>query len=147
VQVLVGVASHHRHRAGRMYHQGSLIVTERGEIEMKPFVLEEALAGAKVINGQGNPATDIAYFPSVSSPNKVGTVINGEIRFFTETGNFHDKEPDVIRDLFMAPVMREGWINIYKGGMIGRCLHKTKQEALAFSSSSRTTCIRIEWEE
>jgi hypothetical protein len=34
---------------------------------MKPFVLEEALAGAKVINGCGEPATDIAYFPSENS--------------------------------------------------------------------------------
>jgi hypothetical protein len=113
---------------------------------MKPFNLEEALAGAKVITGCGEPATDIAYFPSENSVYKVGAVINGGVRFFTVDGHFRDKKHDFICDLFMAPVKSEGWINIYKSRKLGYCVHKTEEEAQA-SSSGRIACVRIEWEE
>jgi hypothetical protein len=82
------------------------------EIEMRPFVLEEALAGAKVMNGKQEPATDIAYFPSMRGVYKVGVVINENIQYFTVNGIFDNREHDVTRDLFMVPEISEGGINI-----------------------------------
>jgi hypothetical protein len=118
---------------------------------MKPFVLEEALAGAKVITGSEKLVTDIAYFPSSSSVYKVCAVIDGDILYFTVDGHFRNKKHYVTRDLFMAPDISEGWINIYKGGRTGKFIHKTEKEArdnpsALSSSSDLIACIRIEWE-
>jgi hypothetical protein len=114
---------------------------------MKPFNLEAALAGAKVMNGKKEPVTDIAYFPSVNSPYKVCALLNGGISCFTETGCASKKCTNSLLDLFMAPDISEGWINIYKGRRIGHYLYKTEVEARALSSSGLITCVRIEWEE
>jgi hypothetical protein len=115
---------------------------------MKPFNLEAALAGAKVMNGLGKPVTDIAYLPSSNCRYRVYAVIDMEVSQYTEAGYlFHSGNNDFTRDLFMAPVMSEGWINIYKGGRIGHCLYKTEEEARASSSSNLIACVHIEWEE
>jgi hypothetical protein len=115
---------------------------------MKPFVLEEALAGAKVMNGQGKPATDIAYFPSAIGVYKVGAVINGGIVLFTEKGYlFHFENRDFTRDLFMAPVKSEGWVNTYKGGKSIGGIHKTEEDARASAVPGLIACVRIEREE
>jgi hypothetical protein len=112
---------------------------------MKPFVLEEALAGAKVINGSQDPATDIAYFPSEGSTYKVGAVINGGVLFFTVTGNYRNGLRDPERDLFMAPVKKEGWINIYENEETGRTIWKTETAARAHAYPNLINCIHIEW--
>jgi hypothetical protein len=113
---------------------------------MKPFNLEAALAGAKVITGLGKPATDIAYLPSVNSPYKVGAVIDGGIRYFTETGRISKYSPNPLLDLFMAPVKKEGWINIHIGRMTGQFIYKTEGEARASGGLGPIDCIRIKWE-
>jgi hypothetical protein len=114
---------------------------------MKPFNLEAALAGAKVMTGDKKPVTDIAYFPSISGVYKVGVVIDGGVLFFTETGHISNKSPDPLMDLFMAPVMKEGWISVYKGGRPGIFIYKTKEDALASGWAGPIACVRIEWEE
>jgi hypothetical protein len=116
-------------------------------IEMRPFNLEEALAGAKVMNGKQEPVTDIAYLPSVNSHYKVYAVINGESSQYTEAGCIFKERTNHLLDLFMSPVKSEGWINIYKGGKLGCCVHKTEEEAQANASPGLIACIRIEWEE
>jgi hypothetical protein len=114
---------------------------------MKPFDLKAALAGAKVINGQGKPATDIAYFPSVISHYKVYAVIDEGVLAFTETGYFcENRHLGTRADLFMAPVTNEGWINIYKGRKLGKFVHKTEEEARAIADLGLIDCVRIEWE-
>jgi hypothetical protein len=114
---------------------------------MKPFVLEEALAGAKVMNGKQNPVTDIAYFPSIGGSHKVCAVIRGQITPFTTIGRISNGIPNPLMDLFMAPVMKEGWINIYKDEKPGECIYKTEAEARVSGGLSPISCVRIEWEE
>jgi hypothetical protein len=115
---------------------------------MKPFNLEAALAGAKVITGSKKPVTDIAYFPSISGSHKVYTVIYGHIATFTVTGRISDENPNLLMDLFMAPVIKEGWINIYKDEKPGECIYKTKEDAILASGwTGPIDCVRIEWEE
>jgi hypothetical protein len=114
---------------------------------MKPFNLEEALAGAKVITGGEKLVTDIAYLPSATDVYKVCAVIDGDILYFTADGHFRDKAHYFIRDLFMAPVKSEGWINIYKGGYKNGYIYKTEEEARASAGSGPISCVRIEWEE
>jgi hypothetical protein len=50
-------------------------------------------------------------------------------------------------DLFMAPVMKEGWINIYKDEKPGECIYKTEAEARAKAWPGPIDCVSIEWEE
>jgi hypothetical protein len=114
---------------------------------MKPFVLEEALAGAEVINGKQERVTDIAYLTSVNSSYKVYAVINGESSQYTEFGCIFGERNNHLMDLFMAPVMKEGWVNIYTGGRIGYCLNNTEEEARATAAPDLVASIRIEWEE
>jgi hypothetical protein len=114
---------------------------------MKPFDLEAALAGAKVMNGRQEPVTDIAYFPSRSSMYKVCAVINGEIKWFTAAGCLFKTSTNAFLDLFMAPVKREGWINIYKSGYTNGHIYKTEEDARALASPGPIAYVRIEWEE
>jgi hypothetical protein len=114
---------------------------------MKPFNLEAALAGAKVVTGDKKLVTDIAYFPSSNCRYTVCAVIDGDILYFTVNGYFHSGNIDFTRDLFMAPVKSEGWINIYSGEMIGGCIYKTEEDARALGWTSPIACVRIEWEE
>jgi N-acetylneuraminic acid mutarotase len=116
---------------------------------MKPFVLEEALAGAKVMTGDKKLVTDIAYFPSVDGSHKVCAVILGQIITFTVTGRISNESPHPLMDLFMAPVKKEGWINIYKDEVAGRSIYKTEEEARASCNRwpGLIACISIEWEE
>jgi hypothetical protein len=114
---------------------------------MKPFVLEEALAGAKVMNGKQNPVTDIAYFPSIIGPYRVFAVIDGRAHNFTVTGRISNESPNPLLDLFMAPVKSEGWINIYKSGYKNGYIYNTEEEARVSGGLSPIACIRIEWEE
>jgi hypothetical protein len=115
---------------------------------MKPFNLEAALGGAKVINSKQEPVTDIAYFPSSNCRYRVYGVVDGKVYKYSETTYlFHKGNNDFTRDLFMAPVMKEGWINIYKGGRIGHYLYKTEEDARASCWPGLIACIRIEWEE
>jgi hypothetical protein len=114
---------------------------------MKPFDLEAALAGAKVKTGLGKPATDIAYLPSVDSPYKVVAVVDGGIRYFAENGRISKYNTNHFLDLFMAPDISEGWLNIYKERKIGYCLNNTEEEARASAAPDLITCIHIEWEE
>jgi hypothetical protein len=119
----------------------------RKGIEMKPFNLEAALAGAKVINGNGNPATNLAYFSSDRGVYRVSAIIKGDTCYFTETGRISKESPNAFLDLFMAPDISEGWVNIYKKRKLGYRVHKTEEEARANASRNLIACVRIEWED
>jgi len=73
---------------------------------MKPFNLEEALAGAPVCTRSGEPVTQLTPFTVTSDHPLVG-VIEGEFYRWTLDGRFPSYSP---RDLFMAPVKRTGWV-------------------------------------
>jgi hypothetical protein len=115
---------------------------------MKPFDLAAALAGAKVMTGEKKPVTDIAYLPSSNCRYRVYAVIDREVSQYTEAGClFHSGNNDFTRDLFMAPVMKEGWINIYNGEMTCRSIYKTEEDARASVWTGPIACVHIEWEE
>jgi len=56
------------------------------------------------------------------------------------------------RDLINAKIKKEGWINIYRGGLLEPVVQNTKEDADRTDSMNRVACIRvacirIEWEE
>lgn len=125
---------------------------------MKPFDLEQAKAGAPVITRDGRKARILSFdLCNRDYPLAVAfTYSDGN-----EWVNAYTNEGECLmgkvshNDLFMAPVKREGWVNIYRSahGSAQDCypqplIFNTREEAIAaaYPSSLRAT-TRIEWEE
>ena len=48
----------------------------------------------------------------------------------------------------MYPEKKEGWVNVYKGGLLGTKAYPTQEEALDKASSENyIATVKIEWEE
>lgn len=83
---------------------------------MKPFDLEKAKAGAKVITRCEYPVRILCF--NRSSPHHpivalISSDSREDIHSFTNEGKFYFEDGDSKRDLFMAPEKRYGavWIN------------------------------------
>jgi hypothetical protein len=128
---------------------GSPVVSRR---IMKPFNLQEALAGKPVVTRDGRKVTDIHHFPGGSNYTIAAVTDRGDLLTFASTGEFNGLNhiPNS-QDLFMASDKKEGWINLYpvKYGppIRGAIFHDTEQDARKHASSDLITTIRIEWEE
>ncbi len=127
-------------------------------VTMKPFDLAKAKAGAPVITRDGRKARILSfdlcnrYYPVAAAFSDSGGV-EGVVSLTNEGKCFADK--DSANDLFMAPVKREGWVNLYRPAPGGAqdcypqpLIFNTREEAIAaaYPSSLRAT-TRIEWED
>ena len=126
---------------------------------MKEFNYEQAKEGAPVCTRDGRPARIICWdykeydrsetdekFPIIAL---VDCYVGERAYLYRENGTTSDKK----KDLFMAPVKQEGWINICKDeyGMpvtIAR-IWKSEESArnAANGDESYIATIKIEWEE
>lgn len=82
---------------------------------MRPFNLEEALAGKPVVTRDGRAATEIHYFKTLESNSRVVAVVDGSMWSYRETGRLCTG--DVVEsnlDLFMATQKVTKWGNVYK---------------------------------
>lgn len=108
---------------------------------MKPFNLEEALKGKRVVNYKGNEITQIHKF-DVKSDFSIGGVLS--------VGNYVGAwRPS---DLFMASEKKDGWVNMYKSKLNGNAdrycsFFATKELADEPDQSQRIACVKVEWEE
>ena len=70
---------------------------------------------------------------------------------FKENGRWHLPEnEESLKDLFFAPVKKEGWVNIYSEQEYrhpGENIFKTKDEAIKYKDINYIATIKIEWEE
>lgn len=83
---------------------------------MKPFNLEEALAGKPVVNKQGRKVIQLHYFPNIKSNFKVMAHIEnnfGENNFGVDTFTINGRYSDDISELDLFMAEPERWINIY----------------------------------
>ena len=126
---------------------------------MKPFDINLAKQGHPVCTRDGRPARVICW----DCKNHMGeddTPIvalvqlsdGGEYPYcYYENGLFTDRHTDK-RDLMMAPVKHEGWVNIYRdGGWFGTSVkvYQTKEGAIKEAVDDKTYIgtTKIEWEE
>jgi hypothetical protein len=79
---------------------------------MKPFNLEAAKAGKKLITRDGGDARFIAHLPDAQDGHRIAALANGEVVGMYENGRFLDDE-DSTYDLFMAPEKRTLYVNVY----------------------------------
>ena len=80
---------------------------------MKPFNLEAAKAGDKIITRSGHEATFIAYVPELDYTIRVLYHVGGMINACRIDGFVYGVEKDSPLDLFMATKKRTVWVNLY----------------------------------
>lgn len=84
---------------------------------LKPFNLERALAGDKVVDNMGCEYIDFHLFTEMKYDNRSLVCIDkihGQYNFFYENGSTGENEPF----LFMAPKTKTYWINIYRSNKL-----------------------------
>ena len=107
---------------------------------MKPFDLEKALAGARVVTRSGKEVTQLRKFETESEYCLVA-VVDGRIKSFTIQGVFNCGA-NAEYDLFMAPEKREYWCNVYKydnGNIVVSLPYKTQKGA----ENGKINCAKI----
>ena len=81
---------------------------------MKPFNLEQALAGAPVITREGTKVIRLFTVPEAKPNSRLVAVLeDGEIATFNEGGRYYSMR-DSSLDLFMAPSKKEVYIATIK---------------------------------
>jgi hypothetical protein len=116
---------------------------------MKPFNLEAALRGEKVVDNTGSVAVDFKVWEKADCIVFLFKRNDGHLYFMTYSID------SSYNGLFMAPTKKKGWINIYKDEIDKiyetgneEQIFKTKEDAIERSQKCvwiRT--IEIEWEE
>ena len=85
---------------------------------MKPFDLEAAKAGAPLVTRDGRPAKFIAHVAEAHQNQRLLVLIDGDIHIRFEDGSYlgrGGRGGETNNDLFMAPVKRTVWVNLYEG--------------------------------
>jgi hypothetical protein len=125
----------------------------------KPFNLEQAKAGHPVVTREGYPVRILAFdlnnekYPIAAS---IQFQEREDVESFSKEGSFNiqsGKEDPL--DLLMAPVKKEGWVNLYNFGertTTGGVIFSSEKDAINHSvfngtNINRVATIKIEWEE
>lgn len=122
----------------------------------KPFDLAAAKAGAPVVQRCGRPAR-IVDFALKNEDYPLAVIYTDDMGIehvteFSVEGKYYPHTSEDYRDLMMAPVKKEGWLNVYPSNVpspVGVCSHIYPSQAAADEEAGkhRKACIRIEWEE
>ena len=95
---------------------------------MKPFDLEAAKAGAPLVTRDGRPAKFIAHVGEAHPRQRLVVLIDGIVLTKFESGKYASSPAHVSdNDLFMAPVKRTVWANVYGYG--GASCYNTEKDA------------------
>jgi hypothetical protein len=88
-------------------------------MKTKPFNLEEALKGAKVVTRDGREVKELSKFESFEDYPLVG-VLGGKLTTWTKQGGYYKSKEESHADLFLAVEPQSIWVNVYKfNGQIG----------------------------
>ncbi len=114
---------------------------------MKPFNLEEAKAGKKVVTRHGMEVSQITEFAvkNILYPLR-GVVDKTDIQSFTLDGKYRASGEGHPFDLFMATENKTVWVNVYNSGdefrlHHGGRLYRTKEEAENIGQWGEYKCI------
>ena len=127
---------------------------EENKLNLKPFDLEAARSGKPVCTRDGRKAR-IICFDSKNDPRRPIVALvehnDNELLYeYTIKGReyFSHISTTGTSDLMMLPEKEEGWVNVYKGGLLDTKSYNTKKEAFDKASpNGYITTVRIEWEE
>jgi hypothetical protein len=107
-----------------------------------PFDLAAALAGAPVVDREGNKVIELHLFKTVTKYPIVAIIDkHGDIRSYTRSGAFlNDGQPNDF-DLFMVDKSLERFINAYSDGSVG--VYASKAEANAVYRTDRVALAHL----
>ena len=126
---------------------------------MKPFNLEQAKAGAPVCTRNGWPARIVCYdckgyknYPIlalIESPVGVESILSYALN------GHHSLDSEADKDLMMASVKREGWVNLYTHPcgttVTDQCTlypsEKKAQSHIRKSNGVYIATVKFEWED
>ena len=123
---------------------------EEKKQNLKPFDLEKARLGKPVCTRDGRKARIICFdkkgdYPIVALVNDY----NNE-EYIKSYDKFGKKfiAGETTDDLMMLPEKKEGWVNVYKGGLLDTKSYPTKKEAFdKVCLEGYVDTVKIEWEE
>ena len=119
---------------------------------LKPFDLEKAKAGAKVVTRDGTDVRVICWDGKFEKP--IIALVNNRdgsenLNFYSLDGKFHAPLGAYERDLFLAPTPRKLFVNLFKDGneIYATCgVYESLEEALKYQNQSRCYIKTIEFE-
>lgn len=126
---------------------------EEKKLNLKEFDLEKAKAGKPVCTRDGRKARIICFDRKNSIYPIIALVENQidnkeDLLRYTGTGKFLEEKECDERDLMMLPEKKEGWVNVYKGGLLDTKSYPTKKEAFDKASpKDYVDTIKINWSE
>jgi len=85
-------------------------------MKTKPFNLEEALNGAKVVTRDGYEVTQLHKYNIIKKPHCLCGVLCDEIFSWTINGEYWDSDNKHSRDLFLVVEPRRIYLNVYNAG-------------------------------
>ena len=123
---------------------------EEKKLNLKPFNLEKAKQGKPVCTRDGRNVRIVCFDAKCDLPIiALVTNIGGSeslMRYYSN-GNFTNLN-ETGCDLMMISEKKEGWVNVYKGGLLDTKSYPTKKEAFNKASlNDYIDTIKIEWEE
>jgi hypothetical protein len=114
---------------------------------MKPFNLQAALAGKKVVTRTGENVERIIEIPNAPKGYELMVIIASAVPFFADTNGccFNDFRN---YDLFMASEKKTGWANLYikprECPTVGLSVYSTEEIARKFAGANAVQ-VKIEW--
>ena len=102
-------------------------------MKTKPFNLEEALNGAKVVTRSGREVTQLHKF-DVKKSHSLWGVLDDEVASWTIKGEFWDKENNDSKDLLLVVEPKRIYLNVYE--------HNNKIVVSQMSFSNRENAIK-----
>ena len=102
-------------------------------MKTKPFNLEEALNGAKVVTRDGREVTQLTKFNVKDGIRIVGVIEGYRSTLEYDIEGFVFSECESTTDLFLVVEPKSIWVNVYvsdKGNLLLSSPNETKQDAL-----------------
>jgi hypothetical protein len=113
---------------------------------MKPFNLQEAIAGKPIQTRDGRVLKFVAHVPEAYEGSRVVVVnFKGHIWSYPDTGQNYEEEGD--NDIVMAPVIKTYYVNVFKSNYSGALFtshpldNKTEVEGHKEEYSNNSTFI------
>ena len=123
---------------------------EEKKLNLKPFDIQKAREGKPVCTRGGRKARIICFDREAEQPIVALIENNGveSIDTFFLNGHTCFTSKEVAGDLMMLPEKKEGWVNVYKGGLLDTKSYPTKKEAFDKAcTEGYVDTIKISWEE
>lgn len=81
---------------------------------MKPFNLEAAKAGAKLVTRDGREVSEFHHFETDSSSLDCVVVVDGKSQWVRSSSGRHSNITEATWDLFLAPTKRTVYLNMWR---------------------------------